>query len=411
MCCAGSVSWAAVSDMGVVQWPCSLPRRWSELESRRVGDLLSDSARLWRTGEIAQSYVACLAACGGKVSCVFDADTARAAAIVAPGSAAEGATVCATLEELLSSEQVTVVLNLTPVAAHAPVSRAALERGKHVWSEKPLAPSAQQARELVELAARRRLQLGCSPLTFWGEAQQTLARHIQQGLIGTVRLAQVDLHCGAHSAADWNQHDPLAFNLGGWTRHPRMQVGSMVDVGVYAIALLTALLGPVAHVSSATPHVQAEGGGGCREVWGEEHQMAGVSQLEGPHEGHVEGVRAAGGSAEAGAAGEGAVIDLYCVTLVMRSGAVAQVLYLSSADQVVARWLRCSTEAPLSDQGSGLWGFKGFRVRVPLELKGLRVIHIVQGKGTSRAQGEGILSFRVRVPLAPFSRPSSGASD
>jgi predicted dehydrogenase len=239
-------------------------------------------------GEIAQSYAACLAACGGKVSCVFDSDAARAAAMVAPGSAAEGATVCATLEELLSSEKVAVVLNLTPVAAHAPVSRAALESGKHVWSEKPLAATPHEARELVELATRKHLQLGCSPLTFWGEAQQTLARHIQRGLIGTVRMAQVhcsaaqlhsifhsnkqhaalrrarirrtlrhtlrwlvqvDLHCGAHPAADWNQNDALAFNLGGWTRHPRMQVGSMVDVGVYAVALLTALLGPVAHVS------------------------------------------------------------------------------------------------------------------------------------------------------------------
>ena len=155
--------------------------------------LLTGHSDLLRNPQSLQSYAACLSECGGKISCVYDADPEQAAAITSPGRAGEGAKVCSTLEELLASEEVIVVLNLTPVASHAAVSKAALESGKHVWSEKPMAQTEQQAQELVALAKRKGLQIGCSPLTFWGEAQQTLARHIEQGLIGTVRFAQVTL--------------------------------------------------------------------------------------------------------------------------------------------------------------------------------------------------------------------------
>jgi hypothetical protein len=106
---------------------------------------------------------------------------------------------------------------------------------------------------------------------------------------------KVDLFCGAQVGADWNGQDPLAFNLGGWACHPRMQVGSMVDVGVYAIAFLTALLGPVAHVSTARPTV--------------------VGPAQAPSQ----------GCSGSGSGVEQPLLDLYCVTLVMRSGAVAQI--------------------------------------------------------------------------------------
>ena len=52
----------------------------------------------------------------------------------------------------------------------------ALEAGKHVHSEKPLALTAEEGRALVELADGKRLRLGCSPATFMGEAQQTVMK-------------------------------------------------------------------------------------------------------------------------------------------------------------------------------------------------------------------------------------------
>jgi predicted dehydrogenase len=124
---------------------------------------LLKSVGLVGCGEIAVSYLPCLRACGGQVARVFDPDLARAAAITAPGGAAEGAVTCASLDELLACTDVEIVLNLTPVQHHAEVSRAALLAGKHVWSEKPLAQTQQDALELVALAHQRGLELVFSP--------------------------------------------------------------------------------------------------------------------------------------------------------------------------------------------------------------------------------------------------------
>jgi predicted dehydrogenase len=55
---------------------------------------------------------------------------------------------------LIADPEVEVVHNCTPNAVHFEVSRAILDAGKHVVSEKPLARDARESRELVERAAR-----------------------------------------------------------------------------------------------------------------------------------------------------------------------------------------------------------------------------------------------------------------
>src|SRR5215207_11063158 len=54
-------------------------------------------------------------------------------------------------EELLADEEVEIVLNLTVPVAHAEVSLAALEAGKHVYTEKPLAVSLEDGHRLLEV--------------------------------------------------------------------------------------------------------------------------------------------------------------------------------------------------------------------------------------------------------------------
>ena len=53
------------------------------------------------------------------------------------------------LEDLFADTAIDVVLNLTTPVAHAPVIRQALNAGKHVYSEKPLATTTTEAAELV----------------------------------------------------------------------------------------------------------------------------------------------------------------------------------------------------------------------------------------------------------------------
>ncbi|MDE0189076.1 MAG: Gfo/Idh/MocA family oxidoreductase, partial [bacterium] len=77
------------------------------------------------------------------------------------------------LEELLADPAVEIVLNITPPLVHFEVSETALEAGKHVFSEKPLAPTREQGQHLLHLAAANQVRLACAPDTFLGSGLQT----------------------------------------------------------------------------------------------------------------------------------------------------------------------------------------------------------------------------------------------
>src|SRR5579884_605116 len=83
--------------------------------------------------------------------------------------------------ELMADSDVEVVLNLTVPQAHAEVARAALEAGKHVYNEKPLAVALADGRATLELAARASRRVGCAPDTFLGGGIQTCRELIDQG--------------------------------------------------------------------------------------------------------------------------------------------------------------------------------------------------------------------------------------
>ena len=68
-----------------------------------------------------------------------------------------------TVPELLADPAVEIVVNLTIPAAHTEINQAALEAGKHVYCEKPLALNMADARKTVELAKAKGLSVGCAP--------------------------------------------------------------------------------------------------------------------------------------------------------------------------------------------------------------------------------------------------------
>ena len=162
-----------------------------------------------------------------------DLDLPRAEAL----SAKHGGQVYPTYDALLADPAVDLVVNLTIHHAHYAVTKQALEAGKHVVSEKPLALTAEQARELVELADSRGLRLGGTPFTFMGEAQQTAMQMIRDGKLGKVRVAYAEVNWGRIET--W--HPAPA---------PFYDVGPLFDVGVYPLMFMTALFGPVRQVQS-----------------------------------------------------------------------------------------------------------------------------------------------------------------
>lgn len=152
-----------------------------------------------------------------------------------------------TVEELLDDPEVEIVVNLTVPQAHAEVAMRALEAGKHVYNEKPLAVERADAEAMLAMARSRGLRVGCAPDTFLGGGLQTCRALIDEGAIGrpVVAFARM-LSAGPER---WHPNPSFFYKPGG---------GPMFDMGPYYLTALVALLGPVARVSGMTRITHAE---------------------------------------------------------------------------------------------------------------------------------------------------------
>jgi predicted dehydrogenase len=109
--------------------------------------------------------------------------------------------VASSLEEILSNPDVSAVAIATPATTHAELATMALEAGKSVLVEKPLAASAAQARTLVELARDRGVLVMAGHTFLFSPPVQAVGRLVSDGTIGTplyVQSSRVNL--GIHRA-------------------------------------------------------------------------------------------------------------------------------------------------------------------------------------------------------------------
>jgi len=134
---------------------------------------------------------------------------------------------------LLADPEIELVVNLTPPAAHAQVALAALEAGKSIYNEKPLAIARKDAQRMLDIAAHKGLHVGCAPDTFLGAGLQTCRKLLDDGIIGEP----------VGAAAFWHPNPDFFYQPGA---------GPLFDVGPYYLTALVALLGPVRRVSGAT---------------------------------------------------------------------------------------------------------------------------------------------------------------
>ena len=126
---------------------------------------------------------------------------------------------------------------MTIHTAHAEVTAAAINAGKHVHVEKPLATNREDGQMVVDLAEAKGLRLSASPFTFLGEGQQTVLKAVQSGLVGPILTAYAEMNWARIER--WHPN-PAPFYQKG--------VGPMLDVGVYALTFLTSVLGVVKNV-------------------------------------------------------------------------------------------------------------------------------------------------------------------
>lgn len=81
--------------------------------------------------------------------------------------------------ELLARKDVDAVVLLTPMREHAPMAKAALQAGKHVLVEKPIATNLDDACELLAVAQECERFLVCAPFTLLSPTFQIISRRLR----------------------------------------------------------------------------------------------------------------------------------------------------------------------------------------------------------------------------------------
>lgn len=145
------------------------------------------------------------------------------------------------VKELLADPAIEIVLNLTIPKVHAEIAIDALNAGKSVYSEKPLAVTRDNGRAVLALAKKKKLLVGCAPDTFMGAGIQTCRKLIDDGWIGSPVAATAFMQCHGHES--WHPDPEFYYKAGG---------GPMLDMGPYYLTALVCLLGPIARVSGST---------------------------------------------------------------------------------------------------------------------------------------------------------------
>ena len=152
-----------------------------------------------------------------------------------------------TVTDLLASNDIDIIVNLTIPDAHYDVTKRILDAGKHAYTEKPLVLTLKQAKSLADLAASKGLRIGSAPDTFLGGAHQQARQIIDDGGIGTVTSGTA--HFMGPGMEMWHPNPDFFFKPGG---------GPVLDMGPYYITNLVQLLGPVTRVAAMSNRAQKE---------------------------------------------------------------------------------------------------------------------------------------------------------
>jgi predicted dehydrogenase len=141
------------------------------------------------------------------------------------------------VDDLIASDDIDIILNLTVPAAHAEVALAAIAAGKHVYTEKPLATSVADGKAILTAADAKGLRVGAAPDTILGAGVQTAVRLIGEGALGKPVMGVSAVL--SHGMEMWHPNPDFFFKPGA---------GPVLDMGPYYVTTLVALLGPIRSV-------------------------------------------------------------------------------------------------------------------------------------------------------------------
>lgn len=144
-----------------------------------------------------------------------------------------------TVEELLEDAQIEIVIDLTPPQMHMEMNKRIIEAGKHLFSEKPFAPTLWEAQALLALAEEKKVLVGCAPDTFLSSGLQSLRWYLDAGLIGKPFFVTANMT--TFGPETWHPNPALFYRKGA---------GPVMDMAPYYLSAITALLGPIESIAA-----------------------------------------------------------------------------------------------------------------------------------------------------------------
>ena len=143
--------------------------------------------------------------------------------------------------DVIGHPDVQVVAVCSPTESHASLALAALEAGRHVVVEKPLAVRVSDAVRIEDVARARGLVVSMVAQRRFEPEHQHLKRALESGALGEIRLATTHVH--------WFRDDAY-YRSAPWRTSMSGGGGSLMNQGVHNVDLLRWLCGPVESVTA-----------------------------------------------------------------------------------------------------------------------------------------------------------------
>ncbi len=188
---------------------------------------------------------------GARFWSVLSRDGARAADFAARHGAAAPRPAFTDLGDLLADPELDAVILATPDRLHAEQAIAAARAGKHVFVEKPMATSVEEARAMIEACRSAGVQLAVAYHLRWHAGHRLLARQVHEGALGAIRHMRVLWTYRAGGADNWR----ASSEVGRWW--------SLAGVGTHCIDLVRWMMvpgaGEVVELRALTTHAVYKG--------------------------------------------------------------------------------------------------------------------------------------------------------
>lgn len=150
------------------------------------------------------------------------------------------------LASIINHKRVDIVVNLTEPENHYEITKACLEAGINVYSEKPTAMNLDEVQDLFRIAKNNDVQLSGAPCSILSETAQTIWQGIKEGKVGNVKLVYAEIDDGPLHVLT-----PMITNKLGipWPHKNEFITGCTLEHAAYYLSWFAAFFGPAKKIS------------------------------------------------------------------------------------------------------------------------------------------------------------------